>query len=161
MRTVRLTLSRSDCLIIDVGRDWLHMGVGALSVATASAIVHFSDTATPMGKFGLVFGAVAFGFAATLLYRSARRNRRIVVKSLRDLLLDGDPLDLARLELRLESRLFGLVAPQYILSLWVMTLAGPEELQLGVYPTLIDASRVSGELEEFLQKGSLKPHRVS
>ena len=47
----------------------------------------------------------------------------------------------------------------YALSLWVMTASGPEDVPIGRFATLIEASNLSGQLEDFVQRANVKQHR--
>ena len=49
----------------------------------------------------------------------------------------------------------------YALSLWVMTAAGPEDVPIGNSRTLIEASALSGQLEDFVQRANVKQHRLA
>jgi hypothetical protein len=50
----------------------------------------------------------------------------------------------------------------YALSLWVMTASGPEDVPIGHSGTLIEASMLSGQLEEFVQRANIKqPTRLA
>ena len=160
MRAVRLTLSRKDCLIIDVGRDWFYAVVSLFGIGFSCWIIASLDPATRLGKFALVAALASLITGVIVLRRSLARRHCVVVKTDQGLLLNGDPIEFARAELHLRTRFFGLLAPYFELSLWVMTLIGPEELPLGNFRSLIDASEVAGELEESLLAGGAVPHRV-
>lgn len=159
MRQVRLTLPGRDCLAIDVGRNLRQVAMAVSGTVVALLVALRADATTRFGGWELVLAMMVVVAGMLVALRAWRTQRRIVVKTRRGLLLDGDPLEFARLELRVQGR--RLAAPRYELTLWVMTLGGPDELPLGAFSTLVEASRTSGELEEFLQRGSFKPHRVS
>jgi hypothetical protein len=72
------------------------------------------------------------------------------------LLLDGEPIDMARVELRLAHHRLSARPPRYRLSLWLVTSAGPRDVALGSFPTLLEASSAAGQMEEFVQKANLR-----
>lgn len=160
MRSVRLTQSRTDCLTIEVGRDWRRGGALAGCVGFTVLLMKLPETGTFAGLLAVALGSLVCVAIAVLLSRALSSSEHTLVRSTGRLLLDGDPLELARVELRV-LQLPVLRRPQgYVLSLWVMTLIGPDEVPLGHYRTLLDASNVSGQLEEFIQRANLKQHRV-
>jgi hypothetical protein len=160
MRRVRLAQSRADCLTIEVGRDWRRAGALAFALAFTVLLIKLPETGSFAGVLAVVLGSLVCVAIAVILSRALARAEHTLVRSTGRLLLDGDPLELARVELRV-LQLPVLRRPQgYVLSLWVMTLIGPEEVPLGHYATLLDASSVSGQLEEFIQRANLKQHRV-
>lgn len=100
----------------------------------------------------LAAGLVVVPWVAVRLARGLRPERRVLVRSAGKLLLDGQPLDVARIELRVARHPILRVPSGYALSLWGMELDGhPVDLELGRFLTMLDASRAAGELEEFLE----------
>jgi hypothetical protein len=86
------------------------------------------------------------------LWRAARRQRHVLVRGSGRLMLDGQPLDVARIETRLVRYPIFRFPRGYAVSLWGMEIDGrPVELELGRHKTLMDASRAAGDLEEFLE----------
>jgi hypothetical protein len=70
------------------------------------------------------------------------------------MMLDGEPLELARVELRVTHWPLIKSPTGYALSLWVMTASGPEDVALGHFTSMLEASRVGGHLEEFIARSS-------
>jgi uncharacterized membrane protein YhdT len=105
-------------------------------------------------------GCFYLPFVALLVRRAALRTRYSFVKSEGHLLLDGEPLELARVELRAIEIPVIKRAAGYELSLWLMTLGGPKDVPVGQYASLLKASAASGTLESFVKTASRKP-RVS
>lgn len=156
MRRVRLDLGRSDCVTVDVGRDWRRAGLLFSALVAVTGLMLVPARATAASVVALVLGGLTSLAVGMLLGRALRRHRHTLVRSNGRLLLDGDPLELARVELRV-SQLPILKRPTgYHLSLWVMTLVGPDEIPLGNYPTLLAASAVSGQLEDFVQRANIR-----
>lgn len=101
-------------------------------------------------------GLVMVPVLGVVLVRALRAHRRNLVRSNGRLLLDQEPLELARVELRMIDMPVTKVPTGYALSLWVLTSAGPEDLPLGRYRTLLEAAKVSGTLEDFVQRANVK-----
>ena len=93
------------------------------------------------------------------LLRMARTQERTLVRANNRLLLDGEPLEMARVELRVIKMPITRVPTGYALSLWVMTASGPEDVPIGRFATLLEASALSGQLEDFVQRANVKQHR--
>ena len=154
MRHVQLTQPRPDCLLIDEGRDWRR----ALSLLAGSAVwLALLTLIAPETGASVVFSLSAFGVipAVTLMVRRALRQRMLsVVRTPGRLMLDGEPLELARVELRVTYLPVFKTPTGYALSLWVMTSSGPLDVALGHFTSMFDASRVSGQLEEFIARAT-------
>lgn len=109
----------------------------------------------PESRDGLalwVAGLFVVPWVCLKVWRGMRRQRHVLVRGAGRLLLDGQPLDVARIETRLVKHPLWRVPRGYAVSLWGMELDGsPVELELGRHATLMEASRAAGELEEFLE----------
>lgn len=109
----------------------------------------------PESRDGLalwVTGLFVVPWVCLRLWRGMRRRRHVLVRGAGRLLLDGQPLDVARIETRLVKHPLWRTPRGYAVSLWGMELDGrPVEVQLGRHATLMDASRAAGELEDFLE----------
>ncbi len=117
------------------------VGVASLLEADSGALVLF-----------LLTGIVALPLCAIAARRWLRRRVLSVVRTPGRLFLDGEPLELARVELRV-THLPVLKTPTgYALSLWVMTATGPEDVSLGHFESMLDASRAGGHLEDFIAR---------
>jgi len=95
--------------------------------------------------------------------RAAMARRHVLVRSPGRLLLDGEPLEAARVELRV-IRHWLLRRPQrYALSLWALIGRGEQlDIDLGAYPSMLEASLWSGQMEEFLERAKARaPGRAS
>jgi hypothetical protein len=104
----------------------------------------------------LLVGAVLLPLLTLGWLRAMRRRRRTLVRATGRLLLDGEPVELARVELRVREWPIIKRPAGYRLSLWVMTSSGPEDILLGEHRTLMKASGAAGVLEDFLQRANVK-----
>lgn len=164
MPSTRLSQPRPDCLVFEQGRDvrrallWALPGVAwGLTFATAGAWL--SGDGARMAWVAL--GMAVLPFTVIRGLRTLRRQDYTLVRAQGRLLLDGEPLEMARIELRVERRPITRVPRGYSLSLWVMTVTGPRDLPLGHYADLVAASRVSGTVEDFVQRaGNRQPRHV-
>lgn len=159
MRRVTVSSSRPDCLEVRVGRDrarlafWSTVGVALVALRVWIP----GDGAAGLNlTLGLMAVLPVLGVA---LWRFSRVSQRTLVRLNGRLLLDGEPLELARVELRMLKMPITRVPTGYALSLWVMTASGPEDVPIGHSRTLLEASTLSGQLEEFVQRSSVKQHR--
>lgn len=152
---VKVTQPQPDCVVIEQGRSYGLAALGVAGVAAwAGALVALGDTAA--GLVWIVVGLVALPTAVLAALRALRTRTRSLVRTTGRLLLDGEPIELARVELRVSKFPVTRVPTGYVLSLWVMSSSGPEDILLGRFPTLLDASTLSGTLEEFVQRASVK-----
>jgi hypothetical protein len=159
MRRVRLTQSRSDCLGILVGPDRLRAGLTVANLGVTAGLMAVPRAGTVPAVVALVVGAGALAVLGLVLARALRPRQQTLVRASGRLLLDGEPLELARVELRVKVTPLLKVPTGYALSLWVMTSVGPAVVPLGHYRTLLEAAAISGMLEDFVQRANLKPHR--
>ena len=99
-----------------------------------------------------VAGLLVVPWTGLRLWRATRRQRHVLVRGAGKLMLDGQPLEVARIETRLVRYPLFRLPRGYAVSLWGMEIDGrPVELELGRHKTLMDASRAAGDLEEFLE----------
>lgn len=99
-----------------------------------------------------VTGAVLLPWVGLRIFRALQRERHVLVRGSGRLLLDGQPLDVARVETRLVRYPLLQIPAGYAVSLWGMEVDGRAvELQLSRHATLMAASAAAGELEEFLE----------
>ncbi len=159
MRRVRLSQSRSDYLGIEVGRDRRRAALAGACLAVIAALTAWPEAGTTAGLVALLVGAAALVPVGVVLARALRPRQHALVRSAGRLLLDGEPLELARVELRVTVTPVLRMPTGYALSLWVMTTVGPGEVPLGHYRTLLEASTVSGALEDFVQRANVRTHR--
>jgi hypothetical protein len=159
VRRISVTQSRPDYMVVHVGRDRARLVLWSVAFAVLSGVMAFVDLATPGGGFVLFAEGLLLPGIAVALVRFARAKDRTLVRANNRLLLDGDPLDMARVELRVIKMPITRVPTGYALSLWVMTAVGPEDVPIGRFATLIEASGVSGHLEDFVQRANVKQHR--
>ncbi|MBL9039015.1 MAG: hypothetical protein JNG84_10905 [Archangium sp.] len=59
-------------------------------------------------------------------------------------------------ELRVTHRWLTKTPTGYALSLWVMGAAGPDDVDLGHFESMFDATRVSAQLDEFVARANTK-----
>jgi hypothetical protein len=160
MATVRLTHPRPDSLLVEVGRSWLVVALcGVLLAAWAGLCIAAWDSAALLVV--MFSGAFLVPALAVVSVRSLKRQRLSLVRGQGKLLLDGEPIELARVELRMTHLPVTKVPTGYALSLWVMTSSGPVDVPLGRHRTLVEAARVSGAIEDFVQRaGTRQPGRT-
>jgi hypothetical protein len=161
MATVNVTHLRQDTLDIEVGPDW---GRALLALSVVLAWVLGGALGWPTGGAALLWlaaGALLDPVAAVIASRALRTRRYTLARAPGRLMFDGEPLDLARVELRLLEWPWVKRPRAYELSLWMLTSSGPVSLPLGRFSTMVKASGLSGDLEEFLQQAGIKqPRRV-
>lgn len=156
MQRIRVTQPRSDCLLLSIGADWRSAGAWAAAAALAAGLLALVDLATGPGLALVLLAAGLMPWFAVRAVRATRRRERSLVRTSNRLLLDGEPLELARAELRMVKLPVTNVPTGYVLSLWVMTAAGPEDVPMGRFRTLLEASTLSGVLEDFVQRAGVK-----
>ncbi len=153
---VRISQPRGDCLVVERGRAWgrfVAAGFGVLVLSTSLSLV---DLATGPGLLLMVLSGALISVFALVMVRAARIATWTIVRTQGRLLVDGEPLEMARVELRVEQMPVTRVPTGYTLSLWMMTTAGPIDIPLGSYRTLIEASSFSGTVEDFVQRANVK-----
>ncbi|MCA3012160.1 MAG: hypothetical protein INH41_07140 [Myxococcaceae bacterium] len=153
---VRLSQPRHDCLVVERGRRWRRCGflaAGLLAVSLTAALLPLDEA---RGLVALVGLAPVLATLAVLLLRAGRLATWTLVRTQGRLLVDGEPVELARVELRVEQMPLTRVPTGYALSLWVMSTSGPVDVPLGSYRTLLEAATVSGTVEDFVQRANVK-----
>lgn len=146
-------------MVVHIGRDRSRLVLGASTVLVLSVLTALLDLSTGQGLLALFIDAVVFPLVGVGLVRWARTQERTLVRANSRLLLDGEPLELARVELRVLKMPITRVPTGYALSLWVMTASGPEDVPIGRSATLLEASALSGQLEDFVSRANVKQHR--
>jgi hypothetical protein len=146
-------------MVVRVGRDRSRLGLWSATLVLLVGALVAMELSTPAGILSLVLFMGLFPAIAVALLRFGRTQERTLVRANNRLLLDGEPLDLARVELRVIKMPVTRVPTGYALSLWVMTASGPEDVPIGRFSTLIEASALSGQLEDFVQRANVKQHR--
>ncbi|MEW6434397.1 MAG: hypothetical protein AB1730_23095 [Myxococcota bacterium] len=159
MSRVRISQPRPDCVVLEQRPDVRRAVLWALPTIVYWLGFRPLELGSPATLAWVLVGVVLLPLATVRSLRALKRPQHTLVRTAGRLLLDGEPLELARVELRVRKRVITKVPVGYDLSLWVMTAAGPLDLPLGRYRTLIDASRVSGDLEEFVQRANNKQHK--
>jgi hypothetical protein len=159
MRRISVSSSRSDCLVVRVGRDFGRLAAGGVPFIAVWVALLLSRSDTPPFSVALGFAFFVLPPWGVMLFRFARATERTLVRAQGRLLLDGEPLDMARVELRVVKMPITRRPRGYALSLWVMTASGPEDVPIGHSRTLLEASSLSGQLEEFVQRANIKQHR--
>jgi hypothetical protein len=153
---VRISQPRGDCLVVERGRAWTRFAAAAFGVLVLSTSLTVVDLATGPGLLLLVLSGALISVFALLMVRAARIATWTIVRTQGRLLVDGEPLEMARVELRVAQMPVTRVPTGYTLSLWMMTTAGPIDIPLGSYRTLIEASSFSGTVEDFVQRANVK-----
>jgi hypothetical protein len=159
VRRISVAQSRPDFMVVHVGRDRARLVVWGTTFLILAGVLAFVDLATVGGAFLILSEMVMLPAIAVALFRFAKAQDRTLVRANNRLLLDGDPLDMARVELRVIKMPITRVPTGYALSLWVMTAVGPEDVPIGRFSTLLEASALSGQLEDFVQRANVKQHR--
>ena len=159
MRRISVTQSRPDYMVVHVGRDGARLAVWGTALLALTGTLVVLDLATASGLFTLLLYGALLPVIVVALLRFAKRQERTLVRANGRLLLDGEPLEMARVELRVIKMPITRVPTGYALSLWVMTASGPEDVPIGRFSTLLEASALSGALEDFVQRANVKQHR--
>jgi hypothetical protein len=142
--------------MVERGRAWSRFGLSALGVLLTAAALAWVDLSTGAGLLLLALSASIISVLAIVMARAAKVATWTLVRTQGRLLVDGEPLELARVELRVAQMPITRVPTGYTLSLWLMSTAGPIDIPLGTYRTLIEASNVSGTVEDFVQRANVK-----
>lgn len=159
MRRISVTQSRPDYMVVHVGRDRSRLVVWGATLLVLVGSLALVDLSSGSGLFTLFLDAVLFPVIVVALLRLGKTQERTLVRANSRLLLDGEPLEMARVELRVLKMPITRVPTGYALSLWVMTASGPEDVPIGRFATLLEASALSGQLEDFVQRANVKQHR--
>lgn len=159
MRRIRVNQTRPEALVLHVGADWQGLALWGSATLACAGLLAVADLSTGVGFLLLLLESLALPALVIRTLRMGQRRERSLVRTNGRLLLDGEPLDLARVELRVLKMPITNVPTGYALSLWVMTAAGPEDIPIGRSRTLLEASALSGQLEDFVQRANLKQHR--
>jgi hypothetical protein len=159
VRRISVTTNRPDYLLVQIGRDRTGLALWSAVFAGLVAVLALIDRDAPPGLMLTLIDMLVMPLVALALYRFGRTSERTLVRANSRLLLDGEPLELARVELRVLKMPITRVPTGYALSLWVMTASGPEDVPLGHSRTLLEASTLSGQLEDFVQRANVKQHR--
>lgn len=150
--TTRIQRISADALDIRRGPRALSLLGAAAVLAAWVALMLWRGSDSRDGIALWVSGLLVVPWVALRVWRGSRRERHVLVRGNGKLMLDNQPLDVARIETRLV--LYPLLKrPRgYAVALWGMEIDGrPVELELGLHRTLMDAARAAGELEEFLE----------
>jgi hypothetical protein len=135
--------------------------VFARCLALAAGLALAMEFVGFQGSLGVLIAALAFLGAPLLVLqgvRALRRSRHLLVRRSGKLWLDGEALELARVELRLLQRPLLRSPAGYELSLWALTVTGdPIEVRLDRFGSMLGAAQVSGQLEEFLERARERP----
>lgn len=159
VRRIHVHQTRSDCVTIDIRPDRERMALWLTTLALIGGLHFWLLAGVSIPLWLLAIDAVALPLIVIRLRRVATRHERTLVRAQGRLLLDGEPLEMARVELRVRKWPFTHVPSSYSLSLWVMTASGPEDVPVGDFTTMIDATARSGTLEEFVKTDSAQRHR--
>lgn len=142
--------------MVERGRAWGRFGFSASGVLLSSMVLALVDLSSGAGLLLIALAASVISVLAIVMARAAKIATWTLVRTQGRLLVDGEPLELARVELRVAQMPITRVPTGYTLSLWLMSTAGPIDIPLGTYRTLIEASGVSGTVEDFVQRANVK-----
>ncbi|MGV3620659.1 MAG: hypothetical protein ACO1OB_07570 [Archangium sp.] len=156
MRRATVTQNRSDCVVVRIGSDRSRVVMFGVALAAFVALGFLPAWGSGFELLWLSTAAVIMPTLVLFLVRAARGSERTLVRTHNRLLLDGEPLDMARVELRVLKWPFTSVPNGYALSLWVMTASGPEDVPIAQFPTMLEATSLSGTLEEFVQRANIR-----
>lgn len=156
MRRAFVTQNRSDCVVVRIGADRSRVVTFSAALVAFVGLAFLPEWGSGFELLWLTAAAFVLPTLIVLLVRSARGAERTLVRANSRLLLDGEPLDMARVELRVLKWPFTSVPNGYALSLWVMTASGPEDVPIGQFPTMLEATSLSGTLEEFVQRANTR-----
>jgi hypothetical protein len=126
-----------------------------LAVAWCGLLFWVTATATQLAL--VCVGVVLLPLVLVRAFRTARARRNVLVRAPGRLLLDGEPLEVARVELRVLKHWLFRTPRGYALSLWALVGRGePLDVELGRFSSMLDASLVSGQMEEFLERAKAR-----
>lgn len=115
--------------------------------------VWWAGPITGTGLALLTVGGVLVPLTGLRALRAFRPQNHVLVRGGGRLLLNGEGLDIARLELRVLKHPLWRRPSGYALSLWALIGRGdPVDLELGEFSTMLEAAMLSGQLEEFLER---------
>lgn len=162
MRVIRLSQPRSDCLIVNEGRDWRRATVGVVLLAAWLTVALLVSSESGASVLYSLLSVVVLPVAVVAVQRLLRKRTLSVIRMPGRLLLNGEPIELARVELRVTHVPVLKTPTGYALSLWVMTATGPDDVPLGHFESMFEASKVGGHLEEFIGRvSSRQPGRTA
>lgn len=156
MRRAIVTQNRNDCVVVHIGPDRGRVALWGGVLLAFIGLGFLPEWGSGLALLWLTAAAFVVPTLAVLLTRLLRSSERTLVRANGRLLLDGEPLELARVELRVLKWPFTSVPNGYALSLWVMTASGPEDVPIAQFPTMLDATALSGTLEEFVQRANTR-----
>jgi hypothetical protein len=123
-----------------------------LLICAWSAVL-FVMPSSPLTLTLLCVGVVLLPVVMVRAFRQFRARRNVLVRAPGRLLLDGEPLEVARIELRVLKHWLFRTPRGYALSLWALIGRGePLDVELGRFQSMLDASLVSGQMEDFLER---------
>lgn len=146
-------------MVVHVGRDRSRLLLWGVAFLGLWGMLLLVDLASVEGLAMVMLDGLVLPAIGVALLRFGQAQDRVLVRANGRLLLDGEPLEMMRVELRVQKMPITRVPTGYVLSLWVMTASGPEDVPIGRFSTLLDASMLSGQLEEFVQRANFKLHR--
>ncbi len=150
--TTRIQRISADALDIRRGPGLMPAASALAVLSTWVLLLLWRGAQSQDGLALWVTGLAVVPWVALRLWRGTRAKRHVLVRGAGKLMLDNQPLDVARIETRLVLWPLLRRPRGYVVKLWGMEVDGrPVDLELGVHATLMDASRAAGELEEFLE----------
>lgn len=162
MRGVEFQQATEEMLTIRRRRSWRAAIVPLLALTGWVCVLAMIG---PASLYGMIVLAVGAGILPWLLPRlsAAVRNFEITLaRSPSGVLVDGEPLESARVESRVVCTFFTQDPKGYSLSLWVLFVeGGSRDVELGRFRTLLDVSQASWTIEAFLATASIASQPAS
>lgn len=156
VRRATVIQNRNECVVVRVGVDRTGLAVWAGVLVAFLSLFAWVEFGSGLALLLYSTSAVVVPAIIVTMSRLARVRERTLVRTHGRLLLDGEPLELARVELRVLKWPLTSMPTGYGLSLWVMTASGPEDVPIGQFKTMLEATALSGTLEEFVGRASMR-----
>ena len=159
MPCIRFRKKSNTCLVLEIRAQVFRAALWA----SPAVFYWFGFQMWGAGKIAtllwVLVGVVLLPVTTIKALRLLTPRKHTLVRVYGRLLLDGEPLEMTRLELRVRQIPILNIPLGYRLSFWVMTASGPLDIPLGHYRTLVSASQASGWLEEFINRTENRLHK--
>lgn len=120
------------------------------------ALVIFLGPTSLYGMIALAVGAGGLPWLLPKLSAALRTFEVTLCRSQGTVLVDGDPLEAARVESRVLTTFFTQDPKGYSLSMWVLFTEGASrDVDLGRFRTMLEVSQASWTIEAFLATASI------
>ena len=159
MSRVYLKRIGNDCIVLTIHAQVLRAALWAFLAVVYWFGFYLLEAGKPEMLFWALLGVVLVPVTIIRALRLLARRKYTLVRAHGRLFLDGEPLEMTRLELRIQKIPIIKIPMRYSLSFWAMTASGPMDIPLGSYSTLLSASEASGWVEEFVHRTGNQLHR--